>query len=54
MNGSYHIQHGLPGFDQTHVVIEHWAGENGAPTDNSGRAIIDDPTAGIWCPPAAN
>jgi len=52
LNGSYEIgTEGFPGFDQTHLMIEHWASENGKPADNRGRVIIDDPTAGLWCPP---
>jgi len=40
------------GLDQTHLQIFHWAGDGGEILHTGGgRLIVDDPQAGIWCPP---
>ncbi len=42
---------GPSGIDQTHLQILHWDGKEGDKTNvGSGRVIIDDPQAGLWCP----
>ena len=42
-----------PGLDQTHLTILHAARENSNWKENNGRVFIDNPQAGIYCPPAA-
>jgi len=45
-----------PGLDQTHLQVYHWS--NGQQQEvqlarkTPGRLIVDDPTAGLYCPPA--
>ena len=41
------------GIDQTHLQILHWdSGGEDKKNVGSGRVIVDDPQAGIWCPKA--
>ena len=42
---------GSSGIDQTHLQILHWA-PGGVDPVGSGRVIVDDPQAGLWCPTA--
>ena len=43
------------GIDQTHLQILHWDGSGKAQENiGSGRVILDDSQAGIWCPLALN
>lgn len=37
------------GIDQTHLQILHWDNDDDT-SGNSGRIIVDDPQAGLWCP----
>ena len=49
--GSYTTGPGtLPGLDRTQLLIAHW--KEGTEDDwSDGRIILNDPLAGVWCPP---
>lgn len=42
---------GSSGIDQTHLQILHWENdETVSPDVGTGRVLLDDPQAGLWCP----
>lgn len=53
LRGAYYApSETLPGLDQTHLVVKHGKGaENGKGMGAPGRVLIDDPEAGVYCPP---
>ncbi len=53
LKGAYFAPWGtLPGLDETHLVVKHGKGADGGKgMDAPGRVLIDDPEAGVYCPP---
>ncbi|MBI4361762.1 MAG: hypothetical protein HY558_01160 [Euryarchaeota archaeon] len=57
LQGSYYAPRGtLPGLDQTHLVVWHGKSDQGETNglDAPGRVLINDPEAGVYCPPEAH
>jgi hypothetical protein len=54
LQGSFFIPYtALPGLDRTRLLVLHWQNENAyAANGGTGRVIVNDAFAGVYCPPA--
>ena len=55
LTGSFAIPYtALPGLDRTRLLVLHWQGENAqiGARGGTGRVIVNDAFAGVYCPPA--